>query len=424
MDVFIILLLIGLLLYFFRKYLLYRNYVKHLADSLKVRQSYLFEGESEPGSSKQMGKLTKRINLLIHENTKLQQKQASHLGQLEATLENMLEGVIVLDSNNHILLANNALRHSFSSWMGDDEIVGQRLEVLFSSSKLMAIIDSIKAGGAKGPEEVELIQASDRRWVRVSGAQARSDSAESDALIMLIFYEITHQKELEAVRREFVANVSHELRTPVTIIKGYIDTLTQDYETMSESNKRLFINKLKKNADRMNDLLMDLLSLAKIESTDPGTSFERVGLNALILQVLANYTDRLLEHKMELELLLSGTEIVLQANRSKLEQVFENLFHNAAKYTPEHSTLRVGTQQMKGEVQIWVEDNGGGIPEADLPRVFERFYRVEKGRSRDKGGTGLGLSIVKRIIALHNGTVIAQHAEGGGLSIKITIPTV
>lgn len=424
MDVFIILLLIGLLLYFFRKYLLYRNYVKHLADSLKVRQSYLFEGESEPGSSKQMGKLTKRINLLIHENTKLQQKQASHLGQLEATLENMLEGVIVLDSNNHILLANNALRHSFSSWMGDDEIVGQRLEVLFSSSKLMAIIDSIKAGGAKGPEEVELIQASDRRWVRVSGAQARSDSAESDALIMLIFYEITHQKELEAVRREFVANVSHELRTPVTIIKGYVDTLTQDYETMSESNKRLFINKLKKNADRMNDLLMDLLSLAKIESTDPGTSFERVGLNALILQVLANYTDRLLEHKMELELSLSGTEIILQANRSKLEQVFENLFHNAAKYTPEHSTLRVGTQQMKGEVQIWVEDNGGGIPEADLPRVFERFYRVEKGRSRDKGGTGLGLSIVKRIIALHNGTVIAQNAEGGGLSIKITIPTV
>lgn len=424
MDVFFILLLIGLLLYFFRKYLLYRSYVKHLADSLKVRQSYLFEGESEPGSSKQMAKLTKRINLLIHENTKLQQKQASHLGQLEATLENMLEGVIVLDSNNHILLANNALRASFSSWMGEVEIVGQRLEVLFSSSKLMSIIDSIKAGGANEPEEVELIQASDRRWVRVSGAQARSDSADSDALIMLIFYEITHQKELESVRREFVANVSHELRTPVTIIKGYVDTLTQDYETMSESNKRLFLNKLKKNADRMNDLLMDLLSLAKIESTDPGTSFERVGLNAIIRQVLANYTDRLLDHKMELELQLSDTEIVLQANRSKLEQVFENLFHNAAKYTPEHSTLRVGTQQNEGEVQIWVEDNGGGIPEADLPRVFERFYRVEKGRSRDKGGTGLGLSIVKRIIALHNGSVIAQNADGGGLSIKITIPSV
>ncbi len=424
MDAFIILILIGLLLYFFRKYLLYRNYVKHLADSLKVRQSYLYEGDSEPGSSKQMVKLTERINSLIKDNTRLQQKQASHLGQLEATLENMLEGVIVLDHKNHILLANNALRDSFSSWIGKSEIVGQRLEALFSSSKLRSFIDSIKAGGANKPEEVELIHASDRRWVRVSGAQARSDTNDSDALIMLIFYEITHQKELEAVRREFVANVSHELRTPVTIIKGYVDTLTQDYETMSESNKRLFLKKLKKNADRMNDLLVDLLSLAKIESTEPGTSFERVGLNALIRQVLANYTDRLLDHKMELELQLSDTEILLQADRSKLEQVFENLFHNAAKYTPEQSTLRVGTHQNEGEVQIWVEDNGEGIPEADLPRIFERFYRVEKGRSRDKGGTGLGLSIVKRIVALHNGSVIAKNAEGGGLSIKMRIPTV
>jgi two-component system, OmpR family, phosphate regulon sensor histidine kinase PhoR len=424
MDVVFILILLGFLLFFLRKYLSYRSYVKHLAESLEAKQSYLFEGESEPGSSKQMIRLTNRINLLIQENTKLQQEQASHLGQLEATLENMLEGVVVLDNNNHILLANNALRTSFSSWMGEEEIVGQRLEVLFSSSKLMSIIESIKAGGANEPKEIELIQASDRRWVRVSGVQARSDTANSEALIMLIFYEITHQKELEAVRREFVANVSHELRTPVTIIKGYVDTLTQDYDTMSESNKRLFINKLKKNADRMNDLLMDLLSLAKIESTDPGTSFERVGLNELIRQVLANFMDRLLEHKMDLDLQLTEKEIILQANRSKLEQVFENLFHNAAKYTPERSTLRVKTQEKEGSVRIIVEDNGGGIPEVDLPRIFERFYRVEKGRSRDKGGTGLGLSIVKRIIALHNGTVVAQHAKDGGLSIRITIPTV
>ncbi len=424
MDVVFILILLGFLLFFLRKYLSYRSYVKHLAESLEAKQSYLFEGESEPGSSKQMIRLTNRINLLIQENTKLQQEQASHLGQLEATLENMLEGVVVLDNNNHILLANNALRTSFSSWMGEEEIVGQRLEVLFSSSKLMSIIESIKAGGANEPKEIELIQASDRRWVRVSGVQARSDTANSEALIMLIFYEITHQKELEAVRREFVANVSHELRTPVTIIKGYVDTLTQDYDTMSESNKRLFINKLKKNADRMNDLLMDLLSLAKIESTDPGTSFERVGLNELIRQVLANFMDRLLEHKMDLDLQLTEKEIILQANRSKLEQVFENLFHNAAKYTPERSTLRVKTQEKEGSVRIIVEDNGGGIPEVDLPRIFERFYRVEKGRSRYKGGTGLGLSIVKRIIALHNGTVVAQHAKDGGLSIRITIPTV
>ena len=141
----------------------------------------------------------------------------------------MLEGVIILDGNNRILMANNALRDSFSRWIGSDEIIGQRLEVLFSNSSLLTIIDQIKAGEASEPAEIEFIQSNERRWVRVSGAKARSDSPNAEDLTLLIFYEITRRKELETIRREFVANVSHELRTPVTIIKGYADTLNQDF---------------------------------------------------------------------------------------------------------------------------------------------------------------------------------------------------
>lgn len=423
MDVIIILFLSITVIYFLRRYLLYRNFVRHLADSLKKRQSYLFEGESEPRKSKYMRRLTKRINKLILENTQLNQARTSHTEQLEATLENMREGVIILDGNNRILMANNALRSSFSRWIGSQEIVGQRLEVLFSNSSLLAIIDQIKAGKASEPAEIEFILSNEKRWVRVSGSKAKSDSPNAEDLTLLIFYEITRRKELDTIRREFVANVSHELRTPVTIIKGYADTLIQDYESLSRENMQKFLGKLQKNADRMHDLLMDLLSLAKIESTDVGFPKEPVDLNALAQQVLANFSDRLLEHQMEVDLQLSPSAVDIEADRSKLEQVLENLLNNATLYTPTGSTLAIGTRNEGEEARVWVQDNGTGIPEADLPRIFERFYRVEKGRSRDQGGTGLGLSIVKRIVSLHHGSVHAENVKGGGLRIEISLPT-
>lgn len=422
MDALIILSLAVLVIIFLRRYLLYRNYVRHLADTLKARQSYLFENDTVSGRSKHMVRLTKRINALILENSEAKQAQTSHMEQLEATLGNMLEGVLILDGNNRILMANNALKQSFGDWIGAKEIIGQRLEVLFSNSNLLTIIEQIKSGRVSEPSEIEFIHADDHRWVRVSGARAKSNSPNAEDLTLLIFYEITRRKELETIRREFVANVSHELRTPVTIIKGYADTLNEDFDSMSEDNKRKFLGKLKKNADRMHDLLMDLLSLAKIESTSPEFPTEQVRINELIQFVLGNFADRFLEHEMEVTLELGPEQMVVQADRSKLEQVLENLLSNAVKYTPTKSTLRVGSKRLSGQILVWVEDNGSGIPDSDLPRIFERFYRVEKGRSRDKGGTGLGLSIVKRIIALHKGMVKAENVQGGGLRVSFTLP--
>mgnify|MGYP003113749099 CR=1 FL=1 len=424
MDVFAILVLSICLIFFFRRYIIYRNYVKHLGASLKARQSYLFEGESETLKSKHMRRLTNRINQLILENSILNQARDSHSEQLEATLENMREGVVILGGGNRILMANKALRNSFSSWIGAQDITGQRLEVLFSNSALLTIIEQIKTGNTCEPAEIEFIQSNEKRWVRVSGAKAKADSPDAEDLILLIFYEITQKKERETIRREFVANVSHELRTPVTIIKGYADTLNDDFETMSPENRLKFLSKLQKNADRMNDLLEDLLSLAKIDSTATTSPQESIGLNALANRVLSNYSDRLLEHRMKLIPQFAADEINVRVDRSKMEQVLENLLNNATKYTPTGSELIIGTKRLNHEASIWVQDNGNGVPEADLPRIFERFYRVEKGRSRDQGGTGLGLSIVKRIAALYNGSVHAENAEGGGLRIEITLPIV
>ena len=172
----------------------------------------------------------------------------------------------------------------------------------------------------------------------------------------------------------------------------------------------------------MYNLLMDLLSLTKIESTEKGRNWTMVRLNALIREVLANLTDRMEGHGMALNLELPEYEIAVLADESKLGQVLENLVDNAIKYTPENSTLTIGTRRDNREATVWVEDNGFGIPETDLPRIFERFYRVDKGRSREKGGTGLGLSIVNRIIALHRGSVLGENVEGGGLRITFKLP--
>ena len=422
MDVFVILALSAALIYFLRQYLLYRNYVKHLEASLKARQSYLHEGENETRKSKYMRRLTKRLNKLILENSNLNRARTSHSEQLEATLENMGEGVVILDGSNRILMANKALRTSFNSWIGSQEITGQRLEVLFSNSGLLTIIDQIKANGSIEPAEIEFIQSNEKRWVRVSGAKAKADTPDAEDLILLIFYEITQGKEQDTIRREFVANVSHELRTPVTIIKGYADTLNKDSETMPAELRMRFLGKLQKNADRMNDLLEDLLSLAKIESAEAGAVKEPVGLNALINHVLSIYSDRFQNHGMQVALELPEEEIEVQADPSKLEQVLENLLNNATKYTPHGTALKIGTQLDNNTALIWVEDDGNGVPEEDLPRIFERFYRVEKGRSRNQGGTGLGLSIVKRIAALYRGTVEAENVKGGGLRIQISLP--
>ena len=422
MDVFLIVFLLVLLLVCIRRYLLYRNYVRNLAESLEARQRYLSAKGHILLGSKHVIRLTGIINRMIEENSQLRQSRASHLEQLEAILANMLEGALILDDRNRIILANNALRNSFSNWIKDSEIEGQRLEVLFTSSDLLTTVNLIKRGEAPQSSEIELIQADESRWVRVSGAHLGKDNPESDDLTLLIFFEITRQKELESASREFVANVSHELRTPLTIIKGYVDTLNQDFDLMPNGRKLKFINKLRKNVERMYNLLMDLLSLTRIESTEKGRNWTMVRLNALIREVLANLTDRMEGHGMTLNLELPEYEIAVLADESKLGQVLENLVDNAIKYTPENSTLTIGTRRDNREATVWVEDNGFGIPETDLPRIFERFYRVDKGRSREKGGTGLGLSIVNRIIALHRGSVLGENVEGGGLRITFKLP--
>ena len=211
----------------------------------------------------------------------------------------------------------------------------------------------------------------------------------------------------ENVRRDFVANVSHELRTPVAIVKGFAETLDDDYDELSGKKRREFIGKIRKNSDRLCSLVEDLLQLAELESPSQVLSLEDGNLGKVAQTVAERFEEQLDQETQTIRLELAKEKEIIGFDPVKIERVIENLLDNALRYAGDFSiiTIRTILDAEAGEIRCEVEDDGCGIPKKDLPHLFERFYRVDKGRSRESGGTGLGLSIVKHIVELHGGSI-------------------
>jgi two-component system phosphate regulon sensor histidine kinase PhoR len=222
------------------------------------------------------------------------------------------------------------------------------------------------------------------------------------------------------MRRDFVANVSHELKTPLTSIKGFVETLLEG-ALEDKENSVNFLKIINSHADRLNTLINDLLDLSHMESNEVVLKKERFNLAKLVDELMLGFKSQAKKKQVELESELpKGLEVF--GDKSKIEQVITNLINNAIKYNKDKGFIRVYSEQSANEVKIVVEDSGSGIPARDLPRIFERFYRVDKARSRELGGTGLGLSIVKHIIELHSGSVGVESTEGLGSKFFFTLP--
>ena len=237
-----------------------------------------------------------------------------------------------------------------------------------------------------------------------------------------MLHDITKQKMLESVRKDFVANVSHELRTPLSIIKGYIETLVDGHQTMPLGDRDRFLRTIHRHTDRLNSLLEDLLTLSRLESRSPGLRRDPTPLADLLTSAMDDMRARSTAGEHVLSLTVDPAVGLVPVDSIKIIQVCENLLDNALKYTPDGSRIDVSARPLGSEVEVCVRDNGPGIPEADIPHIFERFYRVDKGRSRDKGGTGLGLSIVKHIVQLHGGRVWVESELGKGTAFYFTLP--
>jgi two-component system phosphate regulon sensor histidine kinase PhoR len=227
------------------------------------------------------------------------------------------------------------------------------------------------------------------------------------------------------VRKEFVANVSHELRTPLSVIKGYVETLVDGDEGVAPADRTRFLLTIQRHTERLNSILEDLLLLSRLESVTPGLKREPTDIAALVRGVVDDYRARAEKAGHPLKLQEEGgadLERDLSADPLRVTQVLGNLLDNALKHTPRGARIDVSLRSLPDAIRVSVRDTGPGIPESDIPHVFERFYRVDKGRSRDTGGTGLGLSIVKHIVQLHGGRVWVESTLGSGSVFHFTLP--
>lgn len=395
-----------------------RRRLERLHGAIKAGRPYL-EDERDAATTRGWRTLIDDVNALIAENSTLRQQSSDQLAQLEATLGNLREAVLIIDEANTIHLANRALREIFPTTRS---LVNLRLELIIRSAPFHAFVAAIRRGEPLPRQEFEIAGEKGATVIEVSGAPIPSPDGQAQWALFVI-HDMTGQRRLERMRRDFVANASHELRTPLSIIKGYIETLVDGHAEMPPDDRERFLRTIQRHSERLNAIIQDLLILSRLESGTPGLQFETVDLPALLETTADDYRRRPRADERTLAVSAPPALGMIHADPEKLRQVLGNLLENALKYTPPGARIEIGGRELEqGELEIVVRDNGPGIPAADLPHIFERFYRVDKGRARETGGTGLGLSIVKHIIQLHGGRVWAESEAGQGTAIIIRLP--
>jgi two-component system phosphate regulon sensor histidine kinase PhoR len=345
-----------------------------------------------------------------------QQQQTSLAAQTQHQIlfDSMLEGLLLLDRHRKIYLTNRAFKNLFQLKI---EPRGKTILEALRSHEIDELVARAEKEKQVFNHELKLPDLNER-WLQVNAAAISNSAGESEGTI-LVFHDLTRLKQLENQRAEFVGNVSHELRTPLSLIKGYVETLLDGARENPEVAER-FLKIIERNAQRLDFLIQDLLTISALESERISLDLSPVNLSALVEKVFADLQSRAETKKIKLQNQLP--ELVANADANRLEQVFANLVDNAIKYGRNEGSVFIGGKNLAdGKLEIFVRDDGPGIPPESLPRIFERFYRVDKARSREAGGTGLGLAIVKHIVQAHGGEVRAESEPGKGATFFFTI---
>jgi two-component system phosphate regulon sensor histidine kinase PhoR len=258
------------------------------------------------------------------------------------------------------------------------------------------------------------------RHVEVSAVPIKKTDDETSGAVVL-FHDITESKQMDQIRREFVANVSHELRTPLSILRGYIEVLLDEPETPTEELARI-LSIMERHSKRLQRLVDDLLSLAQLESSQATLDLSVVRVDELFNNLIRDWKEKLVAKNLKVVVDLTPEASTVHADGTRLEEVLYNLLDNAVKFSRENGQIHLQATRRGFDLVLSVADNGLGIGKEHLPRIFERFYRADKARSRELGGTGLGLAIVKHIAQLHGGRVEAESELGRGTTIHVVLP--
>jgi two-component system phosphate regulon sensor histidine kinase PhoR len=343
----------------------------------------------------------------------LQQEQA----KATAILDGMVEGVIAVDGRDAILLMNERARAMFGLAGGRAE--GKPFLEVIRNSDLHEAFRASRAAGATAPvrRELALVSPVERR-VQINAVPLPLGP---EVGVVMVLHDVTELRRLEQVRTEFVANVSHELRTPLTAVHGYLETLLAGALEEPEHARR-FLEIVFRHTERLGRLLNDLTDLSNIELGKISLKLEPVAADDVVDSVLAIIRGKAAAGRVTLEAALAPGLPPVVADRDRLAQILINLVDNAVKYTPSGGRVIVqGRRLADGRIEIAVADTGVGIPRADLPRLTERFYRVDKARSRELGGTGLGLAIVKHLVLAHGGELTIESEQGQGTTVRVAL---
>jgi two-component system phosphate regulon sensor histidine kinase PhoR len=362
----------------------------------------------------------RRLQQQIHAETedsrrRQQQTTIDAQAQQQVLFNSMLEGLLLLDRNRKIYLANRAFKNLFGLKI---ELRGKTVMEALRVHELAELVERAEAEKQVLDYELKLPDLSER-WLQVNAAVINNSAGEREGTI-LVFHDLTRLKQLERTRQEFVANVSHELRTPLSLIKGYVETLLDGARNDPPIAER-FLKIIERNTQRLDLLIQDLLTISALESERIKLNLQPVELRSLAEKIFSDLKPPA-ENK-NVELVNQLPELTATGDVNRLEQVLANLVDNAIKYGRAQGHVTVGGKKLDdGKLEIFVRDDGPGIPAESLDRVFERFYRVDKARSRDQGGTGLGLSIVKHIVQAHGGEVWVKSELGKGATFFFTLP--
>ncbi len=363
----------------------------------------------------EIGQVARVLDQSVQEVGRRLSELARDRAQMQAILSGMVEGVLVVNDAGRVQLVNDAARQMLR--IDGNPLDRPYVEIVRHPDIAAQIRGALDQRVAEGVE-LTLHRDPSRTFVARS-APVVSPGARGAVLVL---HDVTDLKRADQIRRDFVANVSHELRTPLTAIRGYVEALADD--TPSDDERQRFVEVIARHTARMERLVRDLLRLARLDARQETPELAPCDTEALLAGVLSELAPLIERRRLKVATRVAPNAATLTADGAKLHEVLRNLVENAAHYAREGGNVEIDIAPADGRVELRVVNDGPGIPEADLPRVFERFYRVEKARSRDSGGagTGLGLAIVKHLVELHGGEVRAANRPAGGATFTVTLP--
>lgn len=409
-------LMFGLLISVFFGFILSRTIIMPISN-LQIKAEQLaegeFDGKIEVKSRDEIGRLSKAFNIMATQIDETLSFVAAEKNKVEAILAQMTDGVAAFSNVGELIHSNNAAKEYLKAGENttfEDLVSTLGLELTMEQ---LRYLDQDRVVERQATLGTKIVRA---RFVPYS------DETESINGIVVVLQDVTEQTKLESARREFVANVSHELRTPITTIKSYAETILDMAE--EETPETGFIKVIETEADRMTRIVTDLLALSKLDNSKQTLDKKVFDLSAMVEGVVNKLKIDASNHSLELSYKSEGDTRAFFGDSDRLEQVVTNIVSNAIKYTPANGKIKVVCGSGYTEAYVRVTDNGIGIPEKDLPRIFERFYRVDKARSRESGGTGLGLAIAKELVELHGGKISIESKESKGTTVTITLPLI